>query len=264
MAAGAMWQLSEALAAERWALDTAQLSVSMIIPALNEEKCIGECVRHLRSLFPAPLEVIVVDGGSTDGTVRAARKAGARVLRGPRGRARQMNAGAAVARSGALCFVHADSTPPASAVACVRAALADGRVVLGGFRTVIADQGRRLRLMTAHQLVKTWYLVALFRPLSLLRGGRIMFGDQTLFCRAADFARSGGFDPALRIMEDADLGRVRMVLHPPALTSGRRLAAWGNPWATYVHVAIGLSWYLGASPQQLEDLYERLYTDRFR
>jgi len=150
-----------------------------------------------------------------------------------------------------------------------------------------------------------------------------MFGDQTLFCRAADFARAGGFDPALPIMEDADLcirmhmagpappraaagrspaggaagapagaatagspqaaprgpagklaagarawarrrGRVRMVLSPPSLTSGRRLAAWGNPWATYVHVVLGMSWYLGATPEQLVGLYDRLYTDRFR
>ncbi len=166
---------------------------------------------------------------------------------------------------------------------------------------------------------------------TLRRGGRIMFGDQTLFCRAADFARVRGFDPALPIMEDADLcirmhmagpappraaaaaaaadaaagaraaagrspvggaatagspqtaprgpvpqlaagarawarrrGRVRMVLNPPSLTSGRRLAAWGNPWATYVHVVLGMSWYLGATPEQLVELYERLYTDRFR
>ena len=186
------------------------------------------------------------------------------------------------------------------------------------------------------------------------RGGRIMFGDQTLFCRACDLARVGGFDPALRIMEDADLcvrmhmagpeqpparasgsgsqtlhsdhcaaaaaaaaaaagaaesrardgkapasapglsgsagsraqgsgvegelsalaaavrgwarrrGWVRMVLDPPSMTSGRRLAALGNPRATYVHVVIGMSWYLGASPQQLDALYERLYTDRIR
>jgi len=51
----------------------------------------------------------------------------------------------------------------------VRETLADARVVLGGFRTVITDRGRRLRFMTAHQLAKTWYLVALLRPLTLLR-----------------------------------------------------------------------------------------------
>ena len=108
---------------------------------------------------------------------------------------------------------------------------------------------------------------------ALCRGGRVMFGDQTLFCRARDFARAGAFDPALRIMEDADLcvrmhtrrrGWVRMVLHPPSTTSGRRLTALGNPWATYVHVVIGFSWYFGASPQQLDALYARLYCDCFR
>lgn len=59
-------------------------------------------------------------------------------------------------------------------------------------------------------------------------------------------------------------GRVCMVLSPPALTSGRRLAAWGNPRATFVHVIIGLSWYMGATPEQLHDIYYRMYTDRFR
>lgn len=74
-------------------------SVSVIVPALNEEKCIGATLRYLKSMTPAPAEIIVVDGGSSDGTVRAARQEGAKVVRSKqRGRGAQMNAGADAAK----------------------------------------------------------------------------------------------------------------------------------------------------------------------
>lgn len=106
-------------------------------------------------------------------------------------------------------------------------------------------------------------------------------GDQVLCCRRADFNALGGFAP-LCIMEDADLcvraheagpspacalgywgrGRIRQ-LEPPVHTSGRRLEAWGNVYGTYVHFRISVAWYLGASPERLRQLYDRLYTDLF-
>ena len=115
--------------------------------------------------------------------------AGARVLSSPKGRACQMNAGAAAA-TGALvgtackgqhltpgcstgellCFVHADSQPPAALVSVVRQTLSDPVAVLGGFRVLIsAPDGSIMRFQTAHQYAKTFYMPALFMPLRFAR-----------------------------------------------------------------------------------------------
>jgi rSAM/selenodomain-associated transferase 2 len=253
-------------------------SVSVIVPALNESKCIEEAVRHLRRLSPAACEVIVVDGGSGDGTTALARRAGARAVRAPRGRAAQMNAGAAAASGDLLLFVHADSRPPADAVAAARRALGDPRVVLGGFSTLIQHRGRTLWFSTAHNWLSTYYAPLLFDPAGFARGLRCLFGDQTLFCRAADFRRAGGFDGALPIMEDADLcirlhergrvdgrrGREVQLRGAANRTSGRRIAPWGNLRATAVQVRLALAWRWGASPAELRQLYDALYTDAFR
>ena len=59
-------------------------------------------------------------------------------------------------------------------------------------------------------------------------------------------------------------GRIKLVWWPMAETSGRRLAAWGNVKATWIHFQLGLQWYLGASPEQLQQLYRAMYTDAFR
>ncbi|KAK9917082.1 hypothetical protein WJX75_000749 [Coccomyxa subellipsoidea] len=292
-----------------WLMDTDHTTVSVIIPALNEEKQIEATVKCLLHLYPPAHEVIVVDGGSTDRTVQLARAAGAIVLQSGKGRAVQMNHGARRATGEILCFLHADSTPPRSIVVAMRRALADRRTVLGGFRTVIELHNRPLLFMTGHQFLKTYYLPLLLRPPSFIRGLRCLFGDQTLFCRASDLWRVGGFDGSLPIMEDADLcirmheagpdasapavqdsdsmltgamrssrqspldgvkhwakrrGQVVMVNSPHAWTSGRRLQAWGNAHATAVHFILGMSWYLGATPQQMRNLYARLYTDVYR
>jgi glycosyltransferase involved in cell wall biosynthesis len=110
-------------------------TVSIIIPVLNEELCIEATLRHVqRQLAPAASEVVVVDGGSSDATVALARRCGARVVQAGRGRARQMNAGAAAASGDILVFLHADTRPPEGLVAEVRRALGQAGVVLGGFR----------------------------------------------------------------------------------------------------------------------------------
>lgn len=271
-------------------------TVSVIIPALNEAAALSETLNWLHQLVPAPHEIIVVDGNSEDSTIAVAKAAGAMMVLAARGRAIQMNAGARQATGDLLCFLHADSRPPAALVHIMRCTLADPGTVLAGFRTLIERRdGSLLRFMTCHHLVKSYYLVMLARPIMWLRGGLALFGDQTLFCRAADFHSVGGYDETLPIMEDVQLcitmheagpaaaarnagcgkwqngavvrrrrGRIKQIVWPPAHTSGRRLEALGNWRATRIHFTIGLGWYLGCSRERLYRLYKTLYSDDFR
>jgi glycosyltransferase involved in cell wall biosynthesis len=204
-----------------------------------------------------------------------------RVLRAGRGRARQMNAGAAAANGELLLFVHADSRPPRDALSRAAAALADPGVVLGGFATSIEHPpGRPLLGPSFHNMISSYYAPLLFAGPAAARGGlKCLFGDQSLFCRAADFRRAGGYDGALPIMEDADLcvrmheaglasgkrGReVQLVWGAPNRTSGRRLAPMGALGSTIVHWRVALAWWRGAPPAALRRIYDEVYTDGYR
>ena len=121
-------------------------SFSLILPTLNEADCVAEAIAAARQL--GPCEIIVVDGGSTDDTL--ARAAGADlVLSGPRGRAAQMNHGAAHARGDILAFLHADCALEAGALAIVRQTLSRPGVVAGCFRMTVTAGGLVYRLIDA-------------------------------------------------------------------------------------------------------------------
>ncbi|KAI8476603.1 MAG: nucleotide-diphospho-sugar transferase [Monoraphidium minutum] len=200
--AAAVGAADAALASRLPRLDTAGWRVSVIVPVLNEAKGIRETLDALQRLDPPPHEIIVVDGGSTDGTRRLARRKGVRVLAAARrGRAAQMNEGASAAAGELLAFVHADTRPPGGMVSALRAAFTDPKTLVAGFKTNIEVPGRRLHLMTAHNTHKTWGAPLFFRPLSFARGLRCLFGDQSIACRKTDFRRLGGYDERWRIME---------------------------------------------------------------
>ena len=134
-----------------------------------------------------------------------------------RGRAAQMNVGAARARAAgadAVLFCHADTSPPQGAVAAVRAVLGDQTCCLGAFLPLIVSDGagansgadatapaagrqRTYWLLSAHNWIKSYYCPLLARPISFFRGLRLFFGDQCMFTRLDDFAAVGGFDEAL-------------------------------------------------------------------
>jgi rSAM/selenodomain-associated transferase 2 len=190
------------------------MNLSIIIPVLDEERRIGERLNELRDCG----EVIVVDGGSSDGTVeRAHAFPGVRVEEAPRGRASQMNHGARLASGDVLLFLHADVSLPPDAMTQIEQALADARTVAGGFRTWhVADDGRSA----------PWLHLADLRS----RYSGLPYGDQALFVRRESFWKAGGF-PEQPLMEDLELslrlrrlGRIATV-RSSVRVSGRRFLA---------------------------------------
>jgi len=226
--------------------------VAIVIPMLNEAAVLPRLLRSLTVLEPQPAEVLAIDGGSTDGSVELAQTAGLRVIGYERrGRAAHINRGVAEVAAPIVCILHADTLLPDDAVAVMRAVLADPGTALAGF-TALLSGPETVRWGTSfHNWIKTWYVPLLFRPRLFLRGGRLLFGDHAMFFRRADFLAVGGCDPALLVMEDADLcirftrlGRIRLV-NRVVITSDRRVAAWGGLKANWIYLRVGVSWGLG-------------------
>jgi rSAM/selenodomain-associated transferase 2 len=217
-------------------------TLSIILPVLNEAPTIAAALDALAPLRAAGTEIIVVDGGSDDASVELARLRADRVLSAPRGRAAQMNAGAAGARGEVLLFLHADTRLPANADRLIAQAIASGRH-WGRFDVRIAGASAWLPIVAA-----------LMNLRSRLTG--IATGDQAMFVARDRFAAAGGF-PDIPLMEDIALARaLRRGGRPACLaarvtTSGRRWDANGV-WRT-----IGLMWwlrlryFLGADPRRL-------------
>ena len=230
----------------------AAAAVAIVVPMFNEASSLPRLLRTLAALEPRPAELIAVDGGSTDGSADLAEAAGLRVLRDPaRGRARQINHAVRQASAAHVCILHADTLLPDDAIDVINQALADKRVSLGGFTPLISGPYSVRWGTSLHHWLKTWYAPLLFRPRLFLRGGRLLFGDQAMFFRRADFEAVGGCDPRLTLMEEADLcirltarGRVRQVGRV-VLTSDRRVAAWGGLRANWIYLKVGLRWGLG-------------------
>lgn len=151
--------------------------LSIIVPVLNEEPLIGAFLRHIRSVA-AEAEIIVVDGGSDDQTRALAEGDADAVLRARRGRALQMNAGAAVARGAVLWFLHADLSVPIDAVKAIEHALADPRLVGGCFRLRFPPRDLIYRVSDSLGNIG----VAVFG---------FALGDHGIFCRRADFVHVG-------------------------------------------------------------------------
>ncbi len=223
------------------------MTVSIILPTWNEADGIAETIRSLRSQHP--YEIIVVDGGSTDATVALAREADC-VLTSEPGRARQMNLGAANARGDYLLFLHADCRLQPGAVAGIERTLARPRVGAGCFSMHVETDGWAFRSIDACATAR-------------VRFTGIVYGDQGLFLRRADFMRLGGF-PRLRLMEDVffsrrlgPLGQV-VVLNKRIYVSGRRWQKVGLVNQTLRNWTLTALALAGLSPDRLADYYPRV------
>lgn len=220
-------------------------TVSVVIPTLNEAEHLPRTLKDATA--NERVEIIVADGGSRDETFHIAESHGATLVSSSPNRARQMNAGAAVARGGTLMFLHADTLLPANYLDGVLASLRAPDVVGGAFRFGIRDPfpGRWLVECTTN-LRARW--------------SRMPYGDQALFVRRWAFDALGGF-PELPIMEDYEfvsrlrrLGRLAL-LNEAVLTSGRRWERLGFLRATLINKLVILGYHCGVPPVKLAALY---------
>jgi len=222
--------------------------ISIIVPVLNEAQGISESLAALAPLHERGHEVIVVDGGSSDKTTDLARRAADRVVSAPRGRASQMNAGAALARGEVLVFLHADTRLPEDAGARILQGLAASGRAWGRFDVRIEGENRLLPV------------IAFFMNLRSRATG-IATGDQVIFVRREVFERVGGFPP-LELMEDIALSRsLKRVSRPlcladKAVTSGRRWERHGVLRTVFLMGWLRLAFFLGAAPARLARFYD--------
>jgi rSAM/selenodomain-associated transferase 2 len=220
--------------------------LTIVIPVLNEAPIIAAALEALAPLRARSAEVIVVDGGSRDGTVELARPLADRLIAAPRGRGAPLNAGAALGTGDALLFLHADTALPDGADRLIEAALSQH--TWGRFDLRIA--GRHPFLGVIARMIN-WR--------SRLTG--IATGDQAIFVHRSAFLAVGGF-PDLPLMEDVAISRrLKRLCRPaciatPAVTSGRRWEHYGVLRTVLLMWRLRLAFYLGAAPEWLASRYQ--------
>ena len=225
-----------------------QACLSIIVPLLNEAEQVSDLLDHLRAWENKGCEIILVDGGSSDGTLATIQASGLKALSAPRGRARQMNAGANAATGDILLFLHADTRLCDGSDALVRDALAREDRCWGRFDVRIDGNHWMLGIIGGMMNLR-----------SRLTG--IATGDQCLFVSAKAFRSVEGF-PDQPLMEDIELSRRLRRLAPPAClwqqvtTSGRRWldkGIWSTVWLMW---RLRWAYWRGTTAEHLAGQYQ--------
>lgn len=231
------------------------LQVSVVIPTLNEAAFIAETIQIIRTTN-APTEIIVVDGGSTDGTTQIALKCGAQVFHAPlRGRGPQLAFGASHARGNVLWFLHADTRPTSDVNHLIQATLAAPEVVGGNFRLIFDGESSAARFLTR-----------LYPYLRLLG---LSYGDAGIFLRRDAYQQAGGFK-SHPLFEDLDLlRRLRPLgkfvqLNTPLITSSRRFEGRSFTLVFAHWTSLQVLFWLGVAPQVLARLYSPIRAGKSR
>ena len=221
------------------------MKIAVIIPTLNEEQALPDTLASVaRQGFD---EILVVDGGSTDGTRAVAASQGVRCVTAASGRARQMNAGAAQSRADVLLFLHADTRLPDGTRQAIERALDDP-----------ACAGGRFDVRFERDAGLAWLIARLISLRSRLSG--IATGDQALFVRRSTFEQLGGFAD-LPLMEDVDFTRrLRQAgrlapLRARVVTSYRSWERCGAIRTIVLMWTLRFLYWVGVHPSRLKDLY---------
>jgi rSAM/selenodomain-associated transferase 2 len=222
-------------------------ALSIVVPVLDEAAGIAACLQTLAAYRERGVEVVVVDGGSRDGTLELARPHADLTITARRGRATQMNAGARAARGEVLLFLHADTTLPPAA----------DRLIHDGLATSGRPWGRfDVRIEGRHPLLAI--IAAMMNLRSRLTG--IATGDQAIFVTRRAFEEIHGY-PDIALMEDIALSsRLKrlsppLCLRTPAVTSGRRWETHGVVRTTLLIWRLRLAYFMGADPTALARRY---------
>jgi rSAM/selenodomain-associated transferase 2 len=223
------------------------LNISVIIPTLNEAEYLPRTLEKLANTDD--LDIIVADGGSTDGTREIAQSFSVVFKQCPKGRALQMNCAARSASGAILIFVHADTLLPEDWRKEVCKALSEDTICGGAFSLKIHGNGIGLRIVEA---------LADFRS----RAFSLPYGDQAIFVKRQIFDDLGGFAD-IPIMEDFEFmrrlrtrGKIR-ILQDAVITSGRRWEKLGVVRTTIINQMMILGYYLGVTPDILERFYRK-------
>ena len=218
--------------------------ISIIIPTLNEEGIIGATLASLREQTP-PFEVLVVDGDSTDHTRERASAAGAEVIQASRGRASQLNRGAAAANGDIYLFLHADTLLPPDGLTSIRKTLAQPAATSGTFRLQFDASTPLLRF---YAWCTRWPWI------------RLCFGDRGLFVDQSAFEAVGGY-PDWPLFEDLELaarlhehGGFRF-LDTAVTTSARRFRRNGFLTQQLRNLYLWLHYVSGTDPERVAHLY---------
>ena len=227
--------------------------ISIVVPTLNEETTIGSTLQKLQALRRRGVEVIVCDGGSTDRTTALVQGLCDTLRSAPRGRASQMNTGAAAAHGDILLFLHADTQLPENACDAIINALRAPEQKWGRFDIRFDSAKPAFRFIERMMNVRS-------------RWSGIATGDQAIFVRRSTFEALQGF-PNQALMEDIALSRTLKRLGPPAClrdkvtTSARRWERNGIASTVVLMWALRLAYWLGANPSKLAALYGKRSRD---
>jgi rSAM/selenodomain-associated transferase 2 len=232
--------------------DNACDKISIVIPVFNEAAALPRTLGALAALdtglSPGGREIVVVDGGSSDGTVEAARRFTDCVILAQKGRGTQLKAGAEASSGGILFFIHADCIPPSGVFDAVRDTLSTDGVCAGAFDIEIDSPGRRYRIIERMANLRS-------------RLTRVPYGDQGLFMLRATYEGIGGYSE-IPIMEDIEIaGRLKKMgrivfLSPPMKVSPRRWEREGMFYTTLRDWGIAVLFSVfGVAPEKLAGRY---------
>ena len=224
------------------------MRIAVIVPILNEMPQLPCALEHLKSLQNQDFEILISDGGSMDGSVEHCEEAGFRVYSAPKGRANQMNYGAANSNAEVLLFLHIDTILPPNAKAILESWFLNTKSQWGRFDVQIESKFAMLGV------------VSFFMNLRSGISG-IATGDQAIFVRKSAFDRIGGF-PKQPLMEDVEISKRLLKLSKPfcvrerALTFGRRWETYGLWRTIFLMWQLRFDYWRGVSVEEIAKQYK--------